>query len=153
MLTKVTDNYQPIIRLARLQDTERISNLCKQLGYSVDNKDIKDRLCSLKQDDLHIIYVASWTNDFVVGWIHAHKSEFIILSPQVVIFGLIVDINYRRRGIARLLVQKVEEWALINNCQTVCLRSNITRKNAHNFYENMGYKNTKHSLEFSKKLI
>ena len=30
MLTKVTDNYQPIIQLARLQDTERISNLRKQ---------------------------------------------------------------------------------------------------------------------------
>lgn len=88
MLTKVTDNYQPIIRIARLQDTERISNLCKQLGYSVDNEDIRDRLCSLKQDDLHIIYVASWTNDFVVGWIHAHKSESIILSPQVIISRL-----------------------------------------------------------------
>ncbi|KST67065.1 GNAT family N-acetyltransferase [Mastigocoleus testarum] len=153
MLTKVTDNYQPIIRPARLQDTERISNLSKQLGYSIGHGDIRDRLRSLKQDDLHIIYVASWRNDFVVGWIHAHKSDFIIVSPQVLIFGLIVDINYRRRGIARLLVQKVEEWALIKNCQTVRLRSNITRKDAHNFYENIGYKNTKHSLEFSKNLI
>lgn len=84
---------------------------------------------------------------------HAHESYLLVMSPQVLVFGLIVDVDYRRRGIARQLVQKVEEWALIRNCQTVRLTSNFIRKNAHNFYEKIGYKNTKHSLEFCKNLI
>lgn len=89
----------------------------------------------------------------MVGWVHAYKSHLLIISPQVLVFGLVVDMDYRRRGIARLLMEKVEEWALIHNCQTIRLRSNIIRKDAHNFYEKMGYKNTKHSLEFCKNLI
>ena len=153
MATEVADNYQPIIRPACLEDAERISILCGQLGYSATCEDIRHRLYFLQQDHTHIIYVASLTNNFVMGWVHAHKSHLIIVSPQVLICGLVVDIHYRRRGIARLLMQQVEEWSLIHNCQTICLRSNIIRQNAHNFYKNIGYKNTKHSLEFCKNLI
>lgn len=153
MSTQATDNYQPIIRPACLKDAKRISILCEQLGYSASDEDIRNRLYSLQQDDNHIVYVASLTNNFVAGWVHAHKSHLLILSPQVLIYGLVVDMDYRRCGIARLLMQKIEEWALIHNCQTIRLSSNIIRKNAHNFYENIGYKNTKHSLEFCKNLI
>ena len=141
------------IRPACLEDAERISILCEQLGYSASNEDIKNRLFSLQEDDSHIIYVATLPNNFVVGWVHAHKCHLVIMSPQVLIFGLVVDINYRSNGIGGLLMQQIEKWARINNCQTIRLRSNIIRKEAHKFYEKMGYKNTKHSLEFCKNLI
>ena len=141
------------IRLACLEDAEKISILCEQLGYSASEEDIKNRLLPLQEDDSHIIYVATLPNNFVVGWVHAHKYHLIMMSPQVLIFGLVVDINYRSNGIGRLLMQKIEEWTLINHCQTIRLRSNIIRKEAHRFYEKMGYKNTKHSLEFCKNLI
>ncbi|BAY85328.1 GCN5-related N-acetyltransferase [Calothrix parasitica NIES-267] len=142
-----------IIRPACSEDSERISSLCEQLGYSASEEDIKNRLFSLQEDDNHIIYVATLPNNSVVGWVHAHKCHLIIMSPQVLIFGLVVDINYRSNGIGGLLMQQIEKWATINDCQTIRLRSNIIRKEAHKFYERMGYKNTKHSLEFCKNLI
>ncbi len=154
MTHETAENYQSIIiRPACLEDAERISILCEQLGYSASDEDVKHRLCSLQQDDSHILYVATLPNNFVVGWVQAHKCYLIIISPQVLVFGLVVDTNYRLHGIARLLMQQVEEWAAINNCPTIRLRSNIIRKDAHKFYEKIGYTNTKHSLEFCKNLI
>ena len=74
MLTEPTDNYQLIVRAACLEDAERIAILCEQLGYSASDEDIKYRLNFLEQDDTHIVYVASLTNNLVVGWVHAHTA-------------------------------------------------------------------------------
>ncbi len=153
MAANSAGNHQPIIRLACLEDVERISLLCEQLGYSATFEDIKHRLCLLQQDETHVVYVASLTNKFVVGWVHAHESHLVIMPPQVLVLGLVVDEHYRRYGIGRLLMQQVEQWALAHSCQAVRLRSNVIRKDAHHFYEKMGYKNTKYSLEFCKNLI
>ncbi|MEB3215220.1 MAG: GNAT family N-acetyltransferase [Nostocales cyanobacterium 94392] len=152
MTHEPTENYQStIIRSACLEDAERISTLCEQLGYSASDEDIKHRLHLLQQDDSHIIYVAIY-NNFVVGWVHAHKYHLIMISPQVLIVGLVVDTNYRLHGIGRLLMLQIEDWAIMNNCPKISLRSNIIRKDAHKFYEKIGYTNTKHSLEFCKNL-
>ncbi|MUL37144.1 GNAT family N-acetyltransferase [Gloeocapsopsis dulcis] len=66
--------------------------------------------------------------------------------------GLVVDENYHGSGIGRQLLLQIEQWASQQGCESVYLRSNIIRKQAHVFYEKMGYSYIKTSLAFHKHL-
>lgn len=50
-------------------------------------------------------------------------------------------------------MQQIEQWASLAGCDSVLLRSNIKRQEAHLFYEKIGYTNIKQSLTFHKKLL
>ncbi|MHC5933158.1 GNAT family N-acetyltransferase [Nostoc sp.] len=152
MTNKVTVGQEIKIRQATIKDVERIASLCEQLEYSVRNQQIEQRLTKIKNNDAHIVYVATLEDEYLIGWAHAHISELIIIPTQTIIFGLVVDKNYRHNGIGRLLMQQIEQWADVLGCEGVILRSNIKRKEAHLFYEKIGYTNIKQSVTFYKKL-
>jgi GNAT superfamily N-acetyltransferase len=139
------------IRQPEIKDAERIAILCEQLGYSATKEQIEHRLIKIQDNNSHIIYVAAVPNNSVIGWAHAHISDLIIVNNQALLFGLVVDKNYRNHGIGRLLMQHIEQWADTLGCEGVMLRSNIKRKEAHLFYEKIGYTNIKQSLTFYKK--
>jgi GNAT superfamily N-acetyltransferase len=73
-----------------------------------------------------------------------------VADPQTEIGGLVVDESYRRRGVGRLLMEQAERWAREKGCGAICLRSNVVRKDAHAFYERIGYSNVKTSRVFHK---
>jgi GNAT superfamily N-acetyltransferase len=148
-----SNNSDPaIIRLACEQDAERFAILSEQLGYLASVQEIQQRLREIQADEQHVIYVASLMSESVVGWVHAHICNLVITPPQALIFGLVVDRAHHHCGIGRRLMQKVEQWALAKDCHAVLVRSNIIRKEAHIFYEKIGYEQTKQSLVFTKAL-
>ena len=140
------------ITQAKIKDSERIAILCEQLGYSATEEQIEERLSKIQNNNSHIIYVATVENDYVIGWAHAHISDLIIIPNQALLFGLVVDENYRNNGIGRLLMEHIEKWATLFGCEGVILRSNIKRQEAHLLYEKIGYTNIKQSVTFYKKL-
>ncbi|BAY89935.1 MULTISPECIES: GNAT family N-acetyltransferase [unclassified Tolypothrix] len=140
------------IRLAKDKDVERIAILCEQLGYSTTPQQIEQRLVKIQDNKSHVVYVATLANDYVVGWAQAHTCDLIIMPNQALLFGLVVDADYRYAGIGRKLMQYIEEWADLVGCEGIILRSNIKRKEAHIFYEKIGYANTKQSMTFYKKI-
>ena len=77
----------------------------------------------------------------------------IVRQTSAIIWGLVVDKDYRHSGIGRCLMQQIEQWAFLAGCKNVLLTSNIKRKEAHLFYEKIGYTNIKQSFTFNKKLI
>jgi GNAT superfamily N-acetyltransferase len=152
MTNKVAIDEKIKIRQAEIKDADRITSLCEQLEYFVTNQQIEQRLAKIQNNNSHIVYVATLANEYVIAWAHAHISELIIIPTQAMIFGLVVDKNYQHNGIGRLLMQEIEQWADVHGCEGVILRSNIKRKEAHLFYEKIGYTNIKQSLTFYKKL-
>ncbi len=81
---------------------------------------------------------------------HIYVCPTLMTDLQAVIGGLIVDGRNRGSGIGRRLVQYAEAWAVTQGCTSVLVRSNIVRKNAHSFYEKIGYSNIKTSQVFHK---
>ena len=53
---------------------------------------------------------------------------------------LVVDENYRGQGIGKKLISRIEEIATTNQCKQIELDSSFHRKEAHRFYERIGYK-------------
>jgi GNAT superfamily N-acetyltransferase len=145
------DSNQAAIRLACAGDEERIAILCQQLGYPASQEEVRRRLNQIQQDDQHTVYVAELSG-YVVGWVHVHFCQLLVADPQAEIGGLVVDEGHRRCGIGRLLMQQAEQWAREKGCWAVYLRSNVVRKDAHAFYEGIGYSNVKTSTAFRKAL-
>ncbi|MHC5733357.1 GNAT family N-acetyltransferase [Nostoc sp.] len=153
MTNKVTVGEKIKIRQAEIKDVERIASLCEKLEYSVTNQQIEQRLTKIKNNNAHIVYVVTLEDEYVIGWAHAHICESIVIPTPAIILGLVVDKDYRHSGIGRFLMQQIEQWASLAGCDSVLLRSNIKRKEAHLFYEKIGYTNIKQSLTFYKKLL
>lgn len=152
MTNKVTVGEKIKIIQAEIKDVERIASLCEQLEYSVTNQQIEQRLTKIKNNDAHIVYVATLENEYVIGWAHAHICDSIVIPTPAILLGLIVDKDYRHNGIGRVLMQQIEQWAFLVGCEGVLLRSNVKRQEAHSFYEKIGYRNIKQSVTFYKKL-
>jgi GNAT superfamily N-acetyltransferase len=135
----MSDRSQVTIRLAGAADAQRLTVLCGQLGYPASLKEVERHLAYIQQDDQQAIYVAGLPDGTVVGWIHVHRHQTLMHDPEAEIGGLVVDEACRGQGIGQRLLQQAEQWARERGYLAVCVRSNVIRKDAHRFYERLGY--------------
>ena len=152
MTNKSGDRTQIEIRLAQIEDAERITVLCGQLGYPAALEPVQQRLQQIQQQDGHAIYVAARADGRAVGWVHVFIRRLLMVDLHVEIGGLIVDKAHHHQGIGQLLMEQAEQWAREKGCQAVYVRSNVIREGAHAFYERIGYANIKRSKVFHKTL-
>jgi GNAT superfamily N-acetyltransferase len=142
---------ETLIRLARPTDADDIVRLTNQLGYDIALPDTADRIRRIVSRDDQQFLVAV-VEDRPIAWVHAAVVELVESAAFVIIAGLVVDKDYRRQGIARLLMERVEEWASRRGCFIIRLNSSSTRTGAHRFYEQLGYENIKTQYSFAKAL-
>ena len=60
-------------------------------------------------------------------------------QPICFVENVVTDKNYRNQGLGKKVIDKAIETAKKNNCYKVILLSGIARKEAHQFYENLGF--------------
>lgn len=83
----------------------------------------------------------------VVGYVLAFSHHTFYANGRVAwVEEIMVDANYRRRGMGKSLMKSVEEWAANQGCKVVAL---ATRRAA-NFYEAIDYQV---SATYFRKLI
>ena len=140
------------IRSARPSDAEMITALTKQLGYDAELSTVASRLSRLLARSDQQLLVAD-DGGRAIGWIHMVITEYVEADAFVVIGGLVVDREYRKQGIGRRLLIRAEEWAAQHGCSLVRLSSNVTRVEAHGFYERAGYTNLKTQYAFAKRVV
>jgi len=88
----------------------------------------------------------------VIGFIQAEVYNLLYQPSSINVLGLAVAQAYRGYGAGRLLMEKAEQWAKQQNINKVRLNSASQRENAHQFYQHLGYKNTKTQKRFTKEL-
>jgi len=135
-------------------DLNGILELLKQLGENTgfsENKDLGyfNNIWN-KIENNNIKYFLAKDNGKIVG------SCYICIIPNLTYNGksigyienVIVDKNYRRKGIGKKIMEMAIEYAKINNCYKVVLQSGIKRVEAHKFYEKIGFNGeTKNAYE------
>ncbi len=149
---ELKDSPQILIRSVELGDVESVTLLCQQLGYTTSKQEIQERLKLLEEDQEHILYIAYLPNEIIVGLIHVYIWKSLLIGRRVEIDALIVHTDYRGRGVGYLLIQHAEQWAKEQDCDTIQVRSNTVRQQAHRFYEKLGYVPIKTQLMFDKAL-
>lgn len=63
-------------------------------------------------------------------------------ASWAIIENVITDNTYRRQGIGKWLMDMAIKFAKSRGCYKVCLLSNSTRAEAHQFYESLGFSGT-----------
>uniref|UniRef100_UPI00404A3EE3 GNAT family N-acetyltransferase n=1 Tax=Gelidibacter sp. TaxID=2018083 RepID=UPI00404A3EE3 len=134
-----------------MTDSESISDLSNQLGYHTNTIDIQSRLFDVLKHPDNCVYVIV-TNEKVVGWIHGFYTLRVESAAFIEIGGLVVDKNFRKMGIGKLLVEKIYEWAESKECNKIRVRCNEVRIESHLFYDNLGFKLNKVQKIFSLEL-
>ena len=139
------------VRLAAAGDAPALAGLCVQLGYPSTAEQVVDRLAGILPRPDHAIFLAE-VEGRAAGWIHVFVCRMLETDPFLEVAGLVVDESRRGLGVGRVLMVEAEKWSIERGVLEVRLRSNVIRKDAHRFYESLGYANIKSSFTFYKRL-
>lgn len=130
-----------------LQHTPVVQKLSEQLGYPLSLNEIENNIREVMLNADHMAVVAI-VNGEIVGWIHAFKAMLLESNPFIEIEGLVVDENYRSMGIGKKLVERIKQWCIEKQISTLKVRSQVKRKEAHQFYLNNGFSEIKEQKVF-----
>jgi GNAT superfamily N-acetyltransferase len=136
-----------LIRQAARQDAAAITTLSQQLGYTLSEEQTLKNINAVLTNKDHDAFVAMHENK-VIGWIGVTQAILIELLPYCEINGLIVDEKYRGKGIGKLLIEKAKQWGKEKGNDTLRLRCNVKRTEAHLFYQHLGFIETKEQKSF-----
>ena len=131
------------IRRVRVNDASEFARLTTELGYPATAAQIAPRLRALLPLTDHFVVVAEETRGHLLGWIAAERRLLLSDEPRIEIVGLVVASTARRGGIGEALVRVVEQWAVDQGVGRIAVRSNVTRRESHPFYERLGYRREK----------
>ena len=127
------------IRAAELADAEVLAELMCELGYETRTADMEMRLEPILQDSRFQTFVA--VNDGkVCGMIGCYcLASYEHNDVGGRIMALVVSGKMRGRGIGRALVATAENNFATKNIRRVAVDTRFERKDAHRFYEKLGY--------------
>jgi GNAT superfamily N-acetyltransferase len=141
-----------ITRTIENGDAKAVSMLSEQLCYAISKHDTAAQILQIKNSANDIAYVAV-DGTVVIGWIHLFYALRLESQPFCEVAGLVVDEQYRGKGVGKLLLEKAEDWSMQRNCKRLVVRSNAKRNEAHQFYINQGFKEIKQQKVFELTLV
>ena len=140
---------KPEIRDAKPADAPRLTELIRELGHEIDEKQVRKNLAALKKTGETPL--VAMLDKSVVGLVGRHLMVTIHRpAPVGRIPLLIVTSEVRGQNIGRMLVEAAEQWCREKGCQIIEVTSNDRRAEAHAFYRHLGYERS--SIRFFKKL-
>ena len=139
-----------LIRDMESRDYLSIAEIWRDVFTPVEDESVADVCERMKGDSRYRIFVADMEG-MVVGFVTTVEALSINLPDGYIkINGLAVLPEYRRRGIGKLLMERVEELARERGISLIGLASGFNRTEAHEFYEHLGYQ--KLSFWFRKRI-
>ncbi|HEY2125455.1 MAG TPA: GNAT family N-acetyltransferase [Chthoniobacterales bacterium] len=139
-----------LIRAAEFSDAAILALLMSQLGYETRVAEMEMRLQSILLDSRYRTLVAV-VDGRVCGMIGTFcHFTYEHNDPSARILALVVEAQARGRGVGRALIQAAEDDLAARNMMRLSVDTRLTRKEAHLFYERLGYE--KNGFRFVKTL-
>ena len=139
-----------MIRVAEAADFEALADLMTQLGYETRAAEMQMRMEAIRADKHYATFVAVSKGKVcgMVGTFTRYSYEHN--SPSGRILALVVSEKMRGRGIGHALMAAAEKDLAQKNIRRVAVNTRFERKDAHEFYENVGYR--RNGFRFVKEL-
>ena len=130
-----------MVRNVKARDAEALVRICKTaLKHETDILTIKKRIQELTTNDSYYIAVYEDDHDHrVLGFIQAQRYNLLYAGNGYNIIALAVDPEAKRQGIGKKLLRTLEEKSSEDQYTFIRLNCNTVRKEAHAFYQSMGY--------------
>lgn len=138
------------IREVKLSDQQALQTIVQdELKYEVSINTLQSQLTRILKDARNRIFVAE-VEDKVVGYVQLEDYETLYFAPLINIMGLAVLSDYQYQGIGKALMEYAEDWSKKNGFHGVRVNSGNDRKEAHKFYQKIGYDLRKLQANFIK---
>jgi ribosomal protein S18 acetylase RimI-like enzyme len=126
-------------RDAELNDAPELAVLMGQLGYETDCTEMETRLELILSNPAYKTFVAIMDGCVcgMIGTLTCPSYEHNDLSGRIL--ALVTSRATRRRGIGRALMATAEKDFAQRRIRCVALDTRLTRRDAHKFYEWLGY--------------
>jgi ribosomal protein S18 acetylase RimI-like enzyme len=127
------------IRGAELNDAPELAALMCELGYETDRTEMATRLELILSNPAYKTFVAIMDNRVcgMIGTLTYPSYEHN--DPGARIVALVTLSAARRRGIGRALIAAAEDDLIQRGIRRVSLNTQLSREDAHKFYESLGY--------------
>jgi len=142
-----------MIRSVQVKDAGQIRDLCHQaLGYNSTLETVATQIEKFNLPDSdHFCFVCEEDQTgHILGYVEAEVYESLYSDAGLNILGLAVFPSAQGRGIGRQLMERVEDLAKSKHYAFIRLNSASHRKEAHVFYERIGYEGNKTQKRFLK---
>ena len=141
-----------VIKDLDFEEIDEVYSLTKKVfNESYDLDKIKALYNRIHEDKKSYRFLVAKIDGKVVGYTSCSMSYNLFDGdkPFMTLWWVCTDENYRRQGIATLLLGKAEEIAKENDCDMICFISEDFREDAHKFYIKNGYNmNSKGFMKF-----
>jgi GNAT superfamily N-acetyltransferase len=125
-------------------DLNDVTDLAIQLGYPNTVEAVASRFEEIQGAPDYALFVAKDEDGKVVGYIQINREPCTLLAgPRADVAALVVDQTVRSKGIGAALLQEAEKWAVVQGLSMIRVRSNVSRTDAHRFYQKNGYEISK----------
>ena len=131
------------VQKSDLTDIQRVSRYLHDSAYTID--DFEHSIQGMEDSPNDFVYVAE-CEARVIGWIHFFYARRLATPDFVEMGGLVVDPEFRGRGIGKLLVNRIWE----TGAGKFRVRCNEKRKETHEFYKSLGFSTNKSQLVFER---
>lgn len=125
-----------IIKQAIKSDAVMLVELAKAMGYETEETGVLARVSEITNRPDHCLLVAK-EGENIVGFCHGYIRLLVEVDKAVEIGGLAVIPEWQGKGVARKLVEGIEEWAKKISLKWIVLSSNVKRTQAHGFFMNI----------------
>src|SRR5262249_2709795 len=134
-----------------MNDAAALAQLMCELGYETTKSEMQTRMERIAADQRYRTFVAVRGGKIcgMIGTVTNPSYEHN--DPSGRILALATLSTMRRRGIGRALIAIAEDDFAHRGIRRVALNTQLTRKDAHKFYESLGYE--RNGWRFVKQLL
>ncbi|WP_447895392.1 GNAT family N-acetyltransferase [Vreelandella sp. GE22] len=136
-------------RPASSSDIPAVCLLLAQLGYSFDESALVPMIAEIRSREGEVFVAV--THGTVVGCINVIVDVRLAEGKCGEVASLVVSADHRGQGVGHQLLAHAQEW-LSERVNTMRIRANVTRHEAHGFYLSANFTVAKEQKVFTKAL-
>ncbi|MDE3202159.1 MAG: GNAT family N-acetyltransferase [Acidobacteriota bacterium] len=138
------------LRSMEERDAEATAQLCAELGYQRSTEDVLNWIETISLNKEGQAAFVAYKDEVILGWVEVSMERRLQSPPFALIGGLVVKAEARGMGVGRLLCGRAEQWGWQHGAEKIRVTSRSTRTDAHRFYLQSGFEETKLSHVFEK---
>jgi len=129
------------IEAVSANDLPRLASLYEQLAGRTTNMGLMRQSFTWMQSNPDYYVLGAKVGEELAGTLLGIVCRDLVgnCQPFMVVENVIVGNNFRRKGVGKALMLRIEEIAAERDCLYIMFVSSMERRDAHRFYESLGY--------------
>ena len=133
------------IKILEYKDIPQLALLYKYFWNEESNIQKMEKMFEKLRNNDSYIFLCAVENDKLIGSVMGIICNELYgnCDPFLLVENMIIDINYRGKGIGKKLFTELEKLAKEKKCSQIILVTESNRSDACGFYESLGFDSTK----------